>query len=356
MAVPADPRRPDRTPFDADAGPGVVPIVVPLLGDERDAALQRVKVRGTRLRRQRLGVISSIAVVLALLLAVPAALARHAGDTFLIDQTPSDRPDQVQVDEDPADPFGPSTTVADGSASPEGLATCALGEPGCQESAGAPIDEGGRAATTATTSGARPGASSSTAAVPGASGSPDRTNDPGGSPTTTAAVPTTPSTAAPTTTTLVCHNSYDAACGPFSYTSLPATNRFMSITITPTITGRSLQAHLTAVDPDAAIGPDCWTIRVQNAIPGVLDQTFWVVGGAVQSTPGPCPLPHDCRARYGPWDAPAPVRGRQEFDFSYTFPSDGLFYLTVSHASSDGTCNNDIYGETRAATAAWNIA
>lgn len=142
---------------------------------------------------------------------------------------------------------------------------------------------------------------------------------------TTAAPPTTTAvkvrSAAPTTTpttVLVCHNSFNPACGPFRWSSPPgpAGTPTVSIQYSPTnpVAGGTVTFTVSYSDPDTSVAP-CGS--VQTGTP--LNQ-----GCAVDYAA--------CPTRYGPWDPPARHPGSNTLTYPVKYESSGSYTFSVDYA------------------------
>src|SRR5438270_3670666 len=159
-------------------------------------------------------------------------------------------------------------------------------------------------------------------------------------PTTTAARKPAPKPAATSATTLpprsapptpTCHNSYDPACGPFSWSPDPGPNQAMTgqVTSDPPMpkAGDTVNFHVTASDPDAT------PLVVCNADYGQGEQGF-------VCDPRPKMDPTYCRAQYGPWSPPARQPGNLDTVAQHKYANPGRYNVSFTINSAQEECNN----------------
>lgn len=154
---------------------------------------------------------------------------------------------------------------------------------------------------------------------------------PGATTTTTTARPrpatTVPPTAPPATDPpLVCANSYDPACGEFSWSPQPAPNQAMAVSAPSGLTvaaGGTVPFDVVWSDPDA--------------VPTFADDdTDGTIISAACVTDA---------VRYGPWTPPAATAGSLIHHVTYTAPAQAGTYTVTVHASSrNGECAYDHFG------------
>ena len=156
---------------------------------------------------------------------------------------------------------------------------------------------------------------------------------------TTTAEPVTTTTVAPapttaphgTTTTLVCRNSTNPACGPFRWDPPPGPNSPLTVQVTYSPSspkaGETVTFHVVVDDPDAKINRVC----NYNAVYG---------DGSVQPGCGSSAL---CAAVYGPWTPPARVADHYGTDFQHTYATAGTYTASFSFQSTS-FCYPDPYG------------
>jgi hypothetical protein len=154
---------------------------------------------------------------------------------------------------------------------------------------------------------------------------------PGATTTTTAParpVTTVPTTAPPATDPpLVCADSYDPACGDFSWSPAPSANGAITASAPAEITvapGETVQFDIVWSDPDATP-----TFSDDDA-----DGTLLTAACATDAV------------RYGPWTPPAASGGSGVHHVTYTAPDDGRTedQVTVQASSRNGDCAYDPYG------------
>ena len=148
-------------------------------------------------------------------------------------------------------------------------------------------------------------------------------------PTTTEAPPTTvPATtttvaavnqSAPTTTTLVCRNSYDQACGPFRWDPSPApagtpTVSIKVVTANPVV-GQPVTFNVTISDPNTAVYT-CGQVSYGDGMNENCSAT----------TAGPA-----CRVRYGPWTPPARYADSVSTSFTYPYKAAGTYTVSAKY-------------------------
>ena len=154
-------------------------------------------------------------------------------------------------------------------------------------------------------------------------------------PTTVTASPAAPPTTAPSSTTstsLVCRNSTDPACGPFRWDPPPGPNQPMTVAVSVSPAapraGETVSFRVTVDDPDGA-----------DLVGG---------GGSVDygdGTPVPGFSGHvDCVGSYGPWTPPGPVPLHKEFTYQHAYAAPGTYTVTFTF----GSFGNCAYGPSEA--------
>jgi len=145
-------------------------------------------------------------------------------------------------------------------------------------------------------------------------------------PSTTAALKNTapPNGATPTT---VCRNSYDPACGPFSWQPPPDPNQPITGQVTATNKGGgAVTFTVTGTDPDAAPLQEC--------------NIDFGDGQGYHCDPRPAIDPSYCPPQYGPWTPPAKNKGSIAADLNHTYAQPGTYQVTVNVRSAMQECNN----------------
>ena len=135
-----------------------------------------------------------------------------------------------------------------------------------------------------------------------------------------------PSSVPPVTTSGACRNSYDPACGPFSWDP-PPHNRPLTIQASAQpaegAADRRFAFHVVADDPDA---------EIVSCLPRV----DW--GDNVVENED-CVVNYNCRVetRFGPWRPPPPgAPGHADFDLSHTYARPGAYRVTFQMGSGSG--------------------
>lgn len=142
-------------------------------------------------------------------------------------------------------------------------------------------------------------------------------------PTTSPTVTTRPA-AATTTTALVCHDSYNPACGSFRWSPAPAPASPVSVNIAYSpnpVAGQEVTFTVTYSDPNAVVVTSC---------PSMLDYgDFSLSQGCSVDTS--CP-----QTRYGPWNPPGknPSSGTVQYRHTYTNP--GSYTFSVKYPAGTG--------------------
>ena len=158
--------------------------------------------------------------------------------------------------------------------------------------------------------------------------------------TTTTEAPTTepPTTVAPppttavrrTTTSLVCHNSYNPACGPFYWVPGPPADQPLTVQVTFTPSapkaGDTVTFHVVADDPDG-IGLS-GSICDQSARFGEPDEVVPACHGDYICSDTP----------YGPWTAPPSRPAHQDSTVQHVYSSGGTYKATFFFRSHGSIC------------------
>lgn len=143
-------------------------------------------------------------------------------------------------------------------------------------------------------------------------------------PTSSPATTQPPATTA--TTALVCHDSYNPACGTFRWSPAPAPASPVSINVTPSSStptaGEQVTFTVTYADPNSPVNTACSTVQS---------------GMGVGSGCSPDYTP--CNTRYGPWEPPTkqPSAGTQSYTFQYDTP--GTYTFSVSYPAGNPCYN-----------------
>lgn len=293
--------------------------VVDLRMDLRDELLERVRRRGTTLRRRRRVLQSAPAVLLT---AVVLGLA-WSSDTIArrrVQVTSEGVTVPAIVADDPSSPdetmattttTPTSTSMADDTSESDSRArrrSVLLVTPTTRGSGMAPTSASGGAEDGSTP---RPGGSGATS--PGTTG----TSPTMGPPTSSA-----PSTTTTASTTRACMNSFDASCGAFRWDP-ERSYKHPTITVrheprNPKV-GERITYYITVDDVDS---PHVWgAIRASRPWPGAYT---------------------GCRTAYGPWKVPSPQAGSGSFIDYQTWAISGTFTVyfdavSWSYTSPDGS-------------------
>jgi hypothetical protein len=188
-------------------------------------------------------------------------------------------------------------------ASVTGVRPTELATAGTDVDAVAAIDEPphGPAGSSATT--IEPGSTTTTSAVSG---------DPVDETTTST---TSPDTLPPTTTTTVCADSFDAACGDFSWTRPPGPNQPMTASIEllteNPVVGEPIYFRLRASDPDATPLP-IGSLSLRHVGEPWGDEICY---------------PHGADEGFGPWTPPAPRPGSTDEDTWRLVREPGTYWI-----------------------------
>lgn len=139
---------------------------------------------------------------------------------------------------------------------------------------------------------------------------------------------TTPASSAPSTSTsTVCRNSDDPACGPFRWNPSPGPNAPLEVEASVTLRddGRTVVLRALLRDNDAEITTGC---------------TFVSWGdGEVFYSPQGCAL-SSCLAAYGPWAPPPRRASTLPLVLEHSFRTPGHYEIEVSGRSAAGECHN----------------
>jgi hypothetical protein len=144
-----------------------------------------------------------------------------------------------------------------------------------------------------------------------------------------------PVTSEPVTTVLVCHNSHDPRCGPFTYTSDPV-NQPLELRVEKTVTGDTLHMRVygsddTAVDPCMSVG---WGDGESSYGPDLAIGCF---------AKGLCAMPEP---QFGPWDPPAPTPETIHVDYTHVYKHADTFTVTIAARSAVMCSPEQIYAST----------
>ncbi|MBV8162144.1 MAG: hypothetical protein JO265_14575 [Acidimicrobiia bacterium] len=250
-------------------------------------------------RRLLLGLSGAVAV--ALVAAIPGVLT--SADTGRSVRTQAIAPT-------------PSTTIAIAALPPLGIVSPVIGAP---QGPGGPAGPGAPPAT-------------ATATAPAAVLATTFTR-----PTTTVApeaAPSSPTTAppagSPPTPTPTCRNSYDPACGPFSWNPAPAPNQPITGTVVASqqAPGAPVTFTVNAEDPDAAPLTVC-NVDYGDGSP------------ATHCDPKPAIDPSYCPKQYGPWTPPARTDGKLTNAMSdHTYAHPAVYHVVFEIRSAMDDCNN----------------
>ncbi len=135
-----------------------------------------------------------------------------------------------------------------------------------------------------------------------------------------------------TSTTMVCRNSRDPACGQFYWDPLPEPDQALTVQVTfsPAAprAGQTVIFHVVAEDPDAAVLEKFGQARDWG------DGT----GDVTPSTHG------DCFALYGPWTPPPRNGSRHEATFEHVYDKPGTYTAVFSFESQSFCAGYDPYG------------
>lgn len=138
--------------------------------------------------------------------------------------------------------------------------------------------------------------------------------------THSAATPTTvrsePTTSA--TTALVCHDSYNPACGTFRWASPPlaADSPTVSIQYTPSspVAGDTVTFTVSYSDPDTSVAP-CGEVHTGTPMNSGCSVDYKA-----------------CATRYGAWDPPSKQPGSNTLTYSVYYKSTGSYTFSVDYA------------------------
>ncbi len=144
------------------------------------------------------------------------------------------------------------------------------------------------------------------------------------SPNLPATTPSTRPAAATTTTTRMCRNSSDPACGPRVWDPLPGPNQ--PLTVKVTVTPEAPRAGETVTFRVVVDDPDGGTLQGYQDTVDYGDGTpFSGVGGHIDCVPG-----------YGPWDS-ASVPVHEEITFRHVYANAGT-YTAAFKFTTYGNC------------------
>jgi hypothetical protein len=155
---------------------------------------------------------------------------------------------------------------------------------------------------------------------------------------TLAPKPSTPASTAPpkgSPPTSVCRNSYDPACGPFSWDPAPAADQPEQVTLTPSKAtvkvGERVDFDVVITDADNRQFVEC--------------AFKWDYGDGSQTMTTHCDpdprAPNPCPTRYGPWTPPSPEAGREQFPgIGHSYSTPGTYTVAYTHDSRPNSCYN----------------
>lgn len=156
--------------------------------------------------------------------------------------------------------------------------------------------------------------------------------------TTAAAVPAVPAAppatspqATTATTALVCRNSFDPACGDFSWDPEPVVGQStvrLDVPGGPLRVGSTYEIVVELTDPTAPPTFNCGSVNVSPTPAG-----GWVGGFSCVVEPAPV-----CAARYGPWTPPAPSGGTITERVPVTFEEPGPHTISVETRTPPKHC------------------
>jgi len=144
------------------------------------------------------------------------------------------------------------------------------------------------------------------------------------------APPAPPSPGPSPTTTAPCRNSYDPACGPFSWDPAPDPNQPITggVSGPPNAkAGEKVTFVVNATDPDATPLQEC--------------NIDYGDGTGVHCDPRPVVDPSYCPKQYGPWTPPAKKQGDlKNSSWEHTFTAPGEYDVSFDIRSAMQECNN----------------
>lgn len=152
-------------------------------------------------------------------------------------------------------------------------------------------------------------------------------------PTPTTAVPATTTTlpaATTTTTALVCHNSYNPACGAFRWSPAPAVDPVsVQITFSPDhpVAGNTVTFRVTYSDGNSVVDTNCANVSGG----GGMGPNY-----GCQSAQAPS---SSCPTRYGPWDPPAKQPSAGSMTYPYKYDTPGTYTFSAEYLA-ESTCSN----------------
>jgi len=157
---------------------------------------------------------------------------------------------------------------------------------------------------------------------PPASTVPSTTSTTAAPPTTTAVAVQQPAPTTTATTALVCHNSYNPACGPFRWAPAPVPTDQASVSIS-----------YSPADPVAG-GQVTFTVRISDPDTTVstCGQVEYGDGMGQGCAAGTAPM---CPIRYGPWDLPAKHATSATATYPYTYAAAGTYTVKVRYPTGN---------------------
>lgn len=283
----------------------------------RDALLEQVKRRGTHLRRRRRSAIGAMVVAVSGVLLVPmlASLGDDGRNVSADGATATSLDQQIEA----APMTAPSSTFV----------------PGGRDK---PLQ------TTTTQSVGTAPTTSEESMAPGAPGSSSQAavaregNDKG---EVEAAAP--PLGSSPSTTDPRCHQSFDPACGQFSWDGPLAPNVSPVMTLTtspdPPRAGQTVSFAFIVQDADGPVGDECFEFETGDGA------IYSIVGGEQVTGPPSCATP-TCAAPSGPWAVPERRVDEKTFTILHTYVNPGELRLHISsRADGSGNCTVNPYAD-----------
>jgi hypothetical protein len=132
---------------------------------------------------------------------------------------------------------------------------------------------------------------------------------------------------------LVCLNSKNPACGPFSWQTPPGNNQPVTVSVDPSAVtvapGQPVTFSVTVADPDHSVTANCGVVQFGD--------------GAVAPLNCNRPSGSACASSFGPWVTPRAVNGRQLFKFTHAYAAGGPYSATFSFGTDQDACP-DPYG------------
>lgn len=185
--------------------------------------------------------------------------------------------------------------------------------------------------TTTTTS--APGPSTTAAAGGPAGGGVAAAPQRGGGPTGPPALVVPPPPSGGGKTGLVCLNSINPACGPFSWQTPPGPNQPVTVSAVASPTnvspGQPVTFSVTVSDPDHNVTPNCGSVDF----------------GDGTSQPLNCNRPSNsaCASAFGPWVTPPAAPGSGQFTFTHAYAAPRTYTAAFTFRTDEDRCP-DPYG------------